>query len=80
MTVAVVHCRACGFCGPVLHAHPGLAWQTFFLALTGIGLLPLLLAMVLQSSGTRRSCAACLDSDAIEAADQLVTAEAQAVW
>jgi hypothetical protein len=64
----------------VLHAHGQLAWQTWLLALTGIGMVPLLLALLLQGSGTRRSCAACRSSDAVEPSVELCPPSARLIW
>ena len=74
--VEPVHCRQCAYRGPVLYAHdPPPLWLPL-LALTGVGLL----AVLLRSSASRRACPRCGRHDHLEPMQGDRDPDCAAVW
>ena len=69
-------CATCGFIGPVLHAHRPPPWWSYVVAMTGLGVV----ALVLATFGSRRTCARCGDFAHLQPTDQEPTPDALALW
>jgi predicted RNA-binding Zn-ribbon protein involved in translation (DUF1610 family) len=75
-----IRCTKCNYAGQALNCHKGYRWYYFLLALTGVGLLPLVVLLVVLGNQTNRACPACGEKAALAAFAGERSPNAQEIW